>query len=153
MFSSDLALEMLPLASVVVSLLLSCLILRIPVGEGVTFSTVVFVFSLFCLSPIVLAAVALNTIVRIPFLPELFSFEKIISWNEWYQIVSFEAAGNVGLELCYLLVFIFLSFSVAVWLTSAILGWRLPKGARFFSSVVLVSLVIFLVSISVFGRL
>ena len=153
MFSFDLALEMLPLASVLISILLSCLMLRIPLGEGMIFGTVAFVLSLFCLSPVVLVVVALNAFVRVPFLPELFSFEKIISWNEWYQIVSFEAAGNVGLELSFLLVFIFLSFSVAVWLTSAVLGWRLPKGARFFSSVVLVSLAVFLVSISVFGRL
>ena len=152
MFPSDLALELLPLVSVLISIMLSCVMLRIPFRDGGIFCTIALVLSLFCLSPLVLVIVALNTLIHVPFLPELFSFERIVSWNDWYQIVSFEQAGNVGFELSFLLVFTLLSLSVAVYLASTILGWRLPRGARFISSVVLVSSTIFIVSISAFGR-
>ena len=152
MSSPSLTLEILPLTSVIVSVLLSCLIWKTSLREGVIFSTTAFVLSFFSLSPVILAVIALNTLMRTPFLHELLSFRRIRSWIDWFQIVSFEDTGSVGLELTFLLTFTLLSVSLAVWLTSNILGWRLSRSIKFFSSVLLVSLTTFLLTISVFGR-
>ena len=153
MFSSDFVLEMLPLASVLISILASCIMLRIPIGQAVTFSTVTFVLSLFSLSPVALLIIGLNTVLHTRFLPELFTVGRIDSWNDWYKVVMFEETGSLGSELAFLLLFSIASVSLAVYLTSRILGWRLTGAIRFFSSVTLMSIVVFLVSISIFQGL
>ena len=153
MFSSDFALEILPLASVLISFLISCLVLRIPLREGIVFGAVTLFLSLFCLSPVVLLVVAINTLASTSFLPDSFSFAEISSWNNWYQTILFQENGGLSLELSHLLIFSFLSLSAAVYLASTILGWHLHRGVKLTSSVVLISAVISLASISVFGRL
>ncbi len=153
MFSSELILEILPLASVMVSIILSCLIFRIPLGKGIPFSIIAFVLSLFCPSPFVIVIITLNTLTPTPFLPELFSFKKMNSWNEWYQLISFEGTGEGGFGLFYLSILSLISISLAVYLTSNILGWHLPKSVRFFSSIVITTLSIFLAFIYFLGRL
>ena len=152
MSSPSLALEMLPLTSVIISVLLSCLIWKTSLREGIIFTTTAFVLSFFSLSPVVLAVIALNNLMRTPFLHELFSFRRIRSWIDWFQIVSFEDTGSIGLELTVLLTFTLLSVSLAVWLASNILSWRLSRSIKFFSSVLLLSLTTFLLTISVFRR-
>ena len=153
MFSSDFILEMLPLASVLISILASCIMLGIPIGQAVTFSTVTFVLSLFSLSPVALLIIALNTMLHTRFLPELFTFRRMDSWNDWYKVVMSEETGSLGSELTLLLLFSLASVSLAVYLTSRILGWRLTRAIRFFSSVTLMSITVFLVSISIFQGL